>query len=208
MITSGIKKQTNVNFHNLTFFILLLCFRLSRPGIFLLSDECNAGKRFGCAKYPLCMPLVKIIIRTNNISEVNRDFLAYVVCHSVKWVPNLWELSQLGKNFLSWPPAVGKNHNRQNDDKTNSLWCCWTQEAKLLLSCGSQINRIMVRPPRDFSVFHHFLLKLLNPFRILEPRLISAGDHQRLHQCVHLPLETRRNAPMRWGVGKDLTIFN
>ena len=147
MITSGIKKQTNVNFHNLTFFILLLCFRLNRPGIFLLSDECNAGKRFGCAKYPLCMPLVKIIIRTNNISEVNRDFLAYVVCHSVKWVPNLWELSQLGKNFLSWPPAVGKKHNRQNNDKTNSLWCCWTQEAKLLLSFGSQINRIMVRPP-------------------------------------------------------------
>ena len=133
MITSGIKKN-NVNFHNLTFFILLLCFRLSRPGIFLLSDECNAGKRFGCAKYPLCTPLVcncakyhlfspliKIIIQTNNISEVNCDFLAYVVCHSVKWVPNLWELSQLGKNFLSWPPAVGKNHNRQIDDKTNSL---------------------------------------------------------------------------------------
>ena len=116
------KKKKNVNFHNLTFFILLLCFRLNRPGIFLLSDECNAGKRFGCAKYPLCMPLVKIIIRTNNISEVNRDFLAYVVCHSVKWVPNLWELSQLGKNFLSWPPAVGKKHYRPNDDKTNSLW--------------------------------------------------------------------------------------
>ena len=152
MITSGIKK-TNVNFHNLTFFILLLCFRLNRPGIFLLSDECNAGKRFGCAKYPLCTPLVcncakyqiskyplcmplvcncakyqlfsplvKIIIKTNNISEVNCDFLAYVVCHSVKWVPNLWELSQLGKNFLSWPPAVGKKHYRPNDDKTNSLW--------------------------------------------------------------------------------------
>ena len=64
-------KKTNVNSHNLTFFILLLCFRLSRPGIFLLSDECNAGKRFGCAKYPLCTPLVCNCAKYHNIKFQN-----------------------------------------------------------------------------------------------------------------------------------------
>ena len=159
MITSGIKKQTNVNSYNLTFF-LSCCFvsdwadrasfssatsatperdldvqniRCVRPWYVIVQNITISNFKISivyalgmqlckCVKYQLFSPLIKIIIQTNNISEVNCDFLAYVVCHSVKWVPNLWELSQLGKNFLSWPPAVGKKHNRQNNDKTNSLW--------------------------------------------------------------------------------------
>ena len=31
----------------------------------------------------------------------------------MRWVPNLWELSQLGSDILSWPPTVGRSRRRR-----------------------------------------------------------------------------------------------
>ena len=36
-----------------------------------------------------------------------------MISHSVRWVPNLWELSQLGSDILSWPPTVGMSRRRR-----------------------------------------------------------------------------------------------
>ena len=40
----------------------------------------------------------------------NETFLVFIVCHSIKWIPNIYELLQMRKekeNF-AWPPWIRK----------------------------------------------------------------------------------------------------
>ena len=39
-----------------------------------------------------------------------RIFAVFIFCHSVKWIPNIWELrqSQDDREYLEWPRWIGK----------------------------------------------------------------------------------------------------
>ena len=39
----------------------------------------------------------------------NFSFLVFFICHSMKFIPNIWELKEAGKENIEWPPFIGKS---------------------------------------------------------------------------------------------------
>ena len=54
-----------------------------------------------------------------HVSKLMRIFAVFIFCHSVKWIPNIWELrqSQDDREYLEWPRWIGKEKNICNSEK-------------------------------------------------------------------------------------------
>ena len=62
----------------------------------------------GCVFSVQHLPHLKIIAFPNNN---NGRFSVFIICHSVKWLPNIWELKQVGKTEyeeMDWPQWIGQ----------------------------------------------------------------------------------------------------
>ena len=80
------------------------------------------------------------------------SILVFISCHSVKWIPNVWEISQagLGENELDWPVWVEyvtyTSHFLTTLSSSTNIFIYFIKhKAELLGSCRRRSSREAVQ---------------------------------------------------------------